>query len=58
LVIAAACGAASGCTDAPQPPPTAPAAVVRPTGPVSVSGTFNGIMQTVHQRQGDYKMAT
>ncbi len=31
----------------PQPPPVAPTSIALPTGPVSVSGTFNGIMQTV-----------
>jgi hypothetical protein len=46
LVVAVMCGAASGCTDAPQTPPITPAAVARPAGPVSVNGTFNGIMQT------------
>jgi hypothetical protein len=44
LVISMACGAVPGCSEPTQPP--APASVVRPTGPVSVSGTFDGIMQT------------
>jgi hypothetical protein len=46
LVVAVICGTASGCADAPPPPPITPAPVALPTGPVSVSGTFNGIMQT------------
>jgi hypothetical protein len=46
LVVAVICGMASGCTNPPQPPPITPAPVAPPTGPVSVNGTFNGIMQT------------
>ena len=46
LVAAVVCVAVFGCTDAPQPPPITPAPVASPTRPVSVNGTFNGIMQT------------
>ena len=46
LVAAVVCGAMSGCTVAPQPAPITPAPVASPTRPVSVNGTFNGIMQT------------
>lgn len=43
-VIVLVCGIAAGCT-ATTPPPATPAA--QASGPVSVNGTFNGIMQLV-----------
>jgi hypothetical protein len=45
LAIAALCGAVSGCTT--TPPPIAPTPVAAPTLPVSVNGTYNGVMQLV-----------
>ena len=45
LLIVAVYGTISGCTDRPTPAPVVPASVAQPTGPVSVSGTFNGVMQ-------------
>src|SRR5580658_8730944 len=46
VVVAVMCGVACGCTGAPQPPAITPASVALPAQPVSVNGTFNGIMQT------------
>jgi len=51
LVIVTVCVVAPGCTATPQTPSIAPAmapaAVALPTAPVSVNGTYNGIMQLV-----------
>jgi hypothetical protein len=47
MATIAACMAAAGCTSAPPPPPAAPTAVVPPSRPVSVNGTYNGITQLV-----------
>jgi hypothetical protein len=47
LVIVTACGVAFGCTTTPQPLSMAPAAVATPTAPVSVNGSYNGIMQLI-----------
>ena len=46
-MIVTACGVASGCTATPQTPSIAPAAVALPTAPVSVNGTYNGIMRLI-----------
>jgi hypothetical protein len=47
MVAIAACMAAAGCTTTPRSPPVAPMAVTQPARPVSVDGTYNGIMQLV-----------
>ena len=46
LVIAGVSTMASGCTNSSQTPPPPPP-VAQPSGPVSVNGAFNGIMQLV-----------